>query len=222
MDFINIPWPRNSLKKNTFLNQNEQKTIKKNIFLNSEKLQNENIIKIEKLNILKIKMQNENQILYKKEANNFVFNDGNYDAPIMLIGEAPGAEEDIQGKPFIGRSGKLLRFFLKEATITDYYITNIIPWRPPSNRTPTIEEIDIMKPYILEHIEIIKPKIIVTVGTTALRALNISDLITNVQNTLITNKIGKIFPIYHPSYALRINQKKQDLWKSIVHLKTLI
>lgn len=158
---------------------------------------------------------------FKSLAQNLVFGDGDINASVMFIGEAPGHEEDAAGLPFVGRSGQLLRGFLKEAKIENFYITNIIPWRPPKNRTPTQEEIEIMRPYVYKHVEIIDPTIIVLVGTTALKAFEIDDTITNVQNLVMDHNVGKVFSIYHPAYALRVNSKKKDLWQSLLLLRGL-
>jgi len=177
--------------------------------------------KNEKLIELKKSMQ-KIDLEFKNNANNFVFNDGDINADIMLIGEAPGEEEDKEGIPFVGKSGKLLRYFLKEANFKNYYITNIIPWRPPNNRTPEKSEIILMQPFIKKHIEIIAPKIIIPVGATALKALEINESITNTQGIIHNSSIGAIFPIYHPSYALRVPEKKKELWLSLLKLKQIM
>lgn len=179
-------------------------------------------IKLKRLLELKEKKRQDKSLIFAGQATNFVFEDGNPDADLMFIGEAPGEEEDLRGLPFVGRSGQLLRAFLKEAGIKDFYITNIVSWRPPSNRTPTNSEILLMQPYIFEHIKIISPKIIVAVGTTSLKALNITQTITKAQNNLFTTDQGSVFPIYHPSYALRVSSKKKELWHSLLKLKNLL
>lgn len=158
---------------------------------------------------------------------NFVFSDGNYNSKLMLIGEAPGEEEDKLGKPFVGKSGMLLNGYLEALHFdrTKYYITNILPWRPPGNRTPTAEEIEKMKPFVIEHINIIEPKLIVTIGAVALNALGIHEGITKMQGKLceimIEDKHYKVFPIYHPSYCLRMPSKKRDLWRSLLKMQEI-
>ena len=109
----------------------------------------------------------------KKTATQLVFSDGNSKSKIMVIGEAPGAEEDRQGIPFCGASGQLLDKMLDSISLdrSNVYITNVIPWRPPGNRTPTENEINLMKPFLMRHIEIISPKILVAVGGSASKAI---------------------------------------------------
>lgn len=231
---LNFKWPFHSLKNKSneynieqCTNKNQKKYYNEKM-IPSEKISNNpknEVIKqskIEQLNQLKINIENNANIKYKNLATNFVFNDGDINSKILFIGEAPGQEEDAQGIPFVGRSGKLLRFFLKEAEINNFYITNIVPWRPPNNQTPNLDEINIMKPYIMRHIEIINPTFIITVGTTALKTLGNNQTITSVQGTLIQYNNRFLFPIYHPSYALRVNIKKKELWYSILKLASII
>lgn len=181
--------------------------------------------KQQKLDILKSEMQLFNHIPYKGYAKNLVFADGNPDSGLMFIGEAPGEDEDIQGLPFVGKSGQLLSYFLSEIGLTrkDYYITNIINWRPPANRTPTSDEISLMLPFVKKHIEIIEPKLIVLVGSVALKALlPPHKSITAAQSNFFESELGEFYVIYHPSYALRLSTKKKDLWQSILKLKHYI
>lgn len=175
--------------------------------------------KEKKLLELKEKIDKTAIISFKKLTKNMVFSDGDCTADLMFVGEAPGETEDEMGVPFVGKSGSLLRHFLKEAKITKFYITNVVNWRPPENRTPTFEEIKQFKIFLKEHIEIIKPKIIISVGSTALKAFEIQESITKAQSNFFTNSFGLIYSIYHPSYALRIVSKKEDMWKSILLLK---
>ncbi|QEK38417.1 uracil-DNA glycosylase [Candidatus Cytomitobacter primus] len=159
---------------------------------------------------------------FKQHATTMVFSDGDSESPLMFIGEAPGQEEDKQGKPFVGESGKLLETMLNAAGIyrKNYYITNIVPWRPPSNRTPTLEEINIMRPYIMNHIDIIKPKIVVLIGSTSHRAvMNQIKAITTIRGQF-TEKDNMLFmPVFHPSYLLRSPSKKKEMWHDILTLK---
>lgn len=185
--------------------------------------------KTQALENLRAKLVAFDGLSFKKFATNLVFSDGNRDSRLMLVGEAPGEEEDKEGKPFVGKSGKLLTQFLE--AIEDeggkydrsrYYITNIVNWRPPGNRTPTFDEITLMKPFILEHINIIDPLLIVPVGAVALKAMGL-DGITNSQGRLQKVELGgvvrNIFPVYHPSYALRMPSKKRDLWLSLLKMR---
>ena len=109
----------------------------------------------------------------KNTATNLVFSDGNENARVMLVGEAPGADEDRQGKPFVGVSGQLLDKMLSSIGLdrSSVYISNIIPWRPPGNRQPTPKEIDLCLPFIRRHIQLINPSVLVLVGGTAAKSL---------------------------------------------------
>ena len=156
-------------------------------------------------------------ISIKNCALNMVFGVGNEKADVLLLGEAPGAEEDRQGIPFVGQSGQLLDKILAAVDLdrTKVYITNILPWRPPGNRTPTLDEIVLFRPYVLKHISLINPKIIVCLGGTASKAL----LQTNQSMTQLRGKwtqvegIGaQILPTFHPAYLLRSPSQKREAW----------
>lgn len=136
---------------------------------------------------------------------NFVFGEGNPDAPLMFIGEGPGAEEDKQGRPFVGRGGQLLRQALKEAGIgeTDFYITNIIKRRPPNNRDPLPEEIKAYAPYLKKQVEIIKPKVIATLGRFAMNYFLPNAKISRDHSKAFRKNDVIIYPIFHPAAALR-------------------
>ena len=126
------------------------------------------------LSELKQVIENFDGCLLKKTASNTVFADGNEKSDILLLGEAPGADEDRIGKPFVGRSGKLLDAMFNVVGLTrekNLYITNVIPWRPPGNRTPSAQEVAICLPFLLRHLQLIAPKIIILVGATALGSL---------------------------------------------------
>ena len=164
----------------------------------------------------------------KKTARNLVFGDGNPKAEVMLIGEAPGADEDQAGLPFVGRSGKLLDKMM--ATIgldrTTFYISNIIPWRPPGNRPPTTSETAICLPFIDHHIALVNPKIIVLVGGTAAKSLlGSTDGITNLRgkfapyHSLSASQDFETFAIYHPAYLLRSPGQKRRAWHDMIVLK---
>lgn len=162
---------------------------------------------------------------FKKYATTMVFADGKAESPLMLIGEAPGQEEDKQGKPFVGDSGKLLESILNAAGIyrKNYYITNIVPWRPPGNRTPTIEEINIMRPYVLDHIRIISPKIVVLIGSVAYKTvMNQTKAITTVRGQFIKQDNILYIPVFHPSYLLRSPSKKKEMWHDVLTIKRKI
>ena len=156
-------------------------------------------------------------ISIKNCALNMVFGVGNEKADVLLLGEAPGAEEDKQGIPFVGQSGQLLDKILAAVDLdrTKVYITNILPWRPPGNRTPTLDEITLFRPYVLKHISLINPKIVVCLGGTASKAL----LQTNQSMTQLRGKWthvegidAQILPTFHPAYLLRSPSQKREAW----------
>ena len=159
----------------------------------------------------------------KKTATQIVFSDGNPKAKIIFVGEAPGAEEDKTGKPFVGASGQLLDKMFNSINLSrkSVYITNIIPWRPPGNRTPTEYEINLMKPFLLKHIQIINPKIVVAVGGSAAKALlGINDGILKHRgrwsklNLTDNLKIDAIATL-HPAYLLRSPSQKKLAWEDL-------
>ncbi len=184
------------------------------------------------LNILRQSIEDFDGIELKTFANNMVFSDGNPEAKIMLIGEAPGASEDAQGIPFCGESGQLLDQMLNTINIsrkTNAYITNTVFWRPPANRPPTIEEINICRPFVEKHIALIKPKLIVLVGGTATTALlGKNEGITFIRknnysyiNQYLDEQIV-VTALFHPAYLLRQPMQKKATWYDLLKLKDLI
>ncbi|MAI29897.1 MAG: uracil-DNA glycosylase [Rickettsiales bacterium] len=163
----------------------------------------------------------------KKTASQIVFSDGNPKAKIMLIGEAPGADEDRLGKPFVGVSGQLLDKMLDSINLNreKAYLTNIVPWRPPGNRTPTDYELALFKPFLLKHIELVNPKIIVAVGGSAAKALlNINDGILRhrgIWKKLVINEklIIDIIATLHPAYLLRSPSQKKLAWADLKQIR---
>jgi DNA polymerase len=164
----------------------------------------------------------------KKTATNLVFSDGNEESKVMLIGEAPGEEEDKTGKPFKGQAGKLLDKMLDAIgqNRDNTYITNLIFWRPPGNRNPSPEEIDACLPFVLRHIELINPKILILAGAIAAKAIlkennkGIIQLRGKWQNfSLNKATIIKTMPIYHPSFLLRQPSRKRDAWEDLKKIK---
>ena len=163
----------------------------------------------------------------KKTAKSTVFSDGVSSARIMLVGEAPGQDEDRTGKPFVGRSGQLLDAMM--ATIglsraSNLYIANVIPWRPPGNRAPSVDELETCKPFILRQIELVAPEIIVLVGgTSAKTLLNTETGITRLRGKWQTLEIGgrniPALPFFHPAYVLRRPETKVDVWADLCALK---
>jgi uracil-DNA glycosylase family 4 len=146
---------------------------------------------------------------------NVVFGVGNPNADLMFIGEAPGRDEDEQGEPFVGRAGQLLTDIIKAMKLTrdDVYIANVIKCRPPENRNPEPDELDACRPYIRRQVELIQPKVIVTLGRFALQSLlEKSYGITSVRGTWLDYNGVKVMPTYHPAYLLRTPAAKKDVW----------
>ncbi len=162
----------------------------------------------------------------KKMAKNTVFSDGVAHSRVMVIGEAPGREEDRQGLPFIGPSGQLLDKMLASIGLNrqSVYIANLIPWRPPGDRTPTQEEIDLFLPILKRHIELASPEILLAVGGTAAKALlNTTTGITKLRGnwqTFATEK-GEIpvLPLFHPAFLLRTPSRKAEAWADLCALR---
>ena len=173
------------------------------------------------------KIKNFNGSSLKKTATQIVFSDGNPMSKVMLVGEAPGAEEDKLGKPFVGVSGQLLDKMLNAISLNrkKVYITNIIPWRPPGNRTPTDYEIETFKPFLLKHIELVNPKIIIAVGGSAAKALlEINDGILRNRGKWkkleISDKIKiDIIATLHPAYLLRSPSQKKLAWEDLKQIR---
>jgi uracil-DNA glycosylase len=162
----------------------------------------------------------------KHTASNLVFSDGNPEADIMFVGEAPGADEDRQGKPFVGVSGQLLDRMLTAIGLDrdSIYISNILPWRPPGNRKPSPAEVMSCLPFIARHIELIKPKVLILVGgTSASNLLDTKEGITRLRGRWVSYKVGAgdeireipTMPIFHPAYLLRQPALKREAWKDI-------
>ena len=163
----------------------------------------------------------------KRTAKNTVFADGVAGAPVMIVGEAPGADEDRLGKPFVGVSGQLMdRMFaaIGMSRERDLYITNILFWRPPGNRTPTLSEQAFCLAFTRRHIELAKPKIVVLAGGTAVKAvLNTTEGITRLRGkwTTLTLDDGSevpALPTFHPAYLLRTPASKRQSWADLLSL----
>ena len=175
--------------------------------------------KAEKLEKLKKSISNIKNCELKKNATNIVFADGNPKAKIMLIGEGPGANEDLEGLPFVGRAGELLNKMLDSINLNrkNVYISNVVSYRPPENRRPTDEEINRYLPFLKKHIEIINPKILVLLGSTALNALVGNEVvISKARGKWITKKIGEIdtwvIASFHPAFLMRQPEQKKLAW----------
>lgn len=164
----------------------------------------------------------------KQTATRLVFADGNPAAKVMLIGEAPGADEDRQGKPFVGVSGQLLDRMLAWIGLdrTTAYITNILFWRPPGNRPPTTAEIGACLPFVERHIELVAPQVLVLVGGASAKALlNTQEGIIKLRGRWFDfQRPGLKRPIpaiatFHPAYLLRTPSQKRDAWRDLLAVK---
>lgn len=215
--------------------KNTEKLRKKDLILENDtinsnsNMETDQINKISSLEELKSFMSDFKGCELYKSSTNMVFSDGNPKSEIMLIGEAPGHDEDIQGKPFVGRSGKLLDKMLEaiELNREKVYIANIIPWRPPSNRRPTDEEIEICLPFIKKHIELIKPKVLMLLGSTATFALlKNTEGITKIRGKWVDLNLNNIsvptLPTFHPAFLLRQPAQKKHVWEDLKSLKNKV
>jgi len=175
--------------------------------------------KFEKLDKLKKKINLIKDCDLKKSATNMVFGDGNINSKIMIIGEGPGANEDAKGIPFVGRAGKLLDKMLESINLdrTKVYITNVVNFRPPENRKPTEEEIYRYLPFLNSHIEIINPKILLLLGSTALNTLIGNEVvISKARGKWVQKDIGQAKPwiiaSFHPAFLMRQPEQKKLAW----------
>jgi DNA polymerase len=156
--------------------------------------------------------------------NKFVFGCGNPNAGVKVVGEGPGAEEDKQGLPFVGRAGKLLTDILKAINFErdDVYIGNIVKCRPPDNRTPLPDEMDTCLPYLKKQIEIIRPKVILCLGLTAAKGLlNKRDSLTSMRGKVFEFEDTKVMVTYHPAALLRNPNWKRPCWEDLQKFKKL-
>jgi len=175
--------------------------------------------KLQKLEGLKKSIHSIKNCELKKNAKNLVFADGNINSKIMIIGEGPGAHEDAEGIPFVGRAGKLLDKMLNAIQLdrTKVYISNVVNYRPPANRRPTDNEISRYLPYLISHIEIINPQILILLGSTALNAIiGNEQVISKARGKWYQIEIGTIKPwtiaSFHPAFLMRQPDQKKMSW----------
>ncbi|MDJ0637405.1 MAG: uracil-DNA glycosylase [Paracoccaceae bacterium] len=180
------------------------------------------------LDALKVAMEGYDLCELKLGARQLVFADGQPKARVMIIGEAPGRDEDLQGKPFVGRAGQLLDLMFSHIGLSRIspdgehalYITNVLPWRPPQNRDPKPEEMAMMLPFLTRHIELIDPDLIVAMGNHACHALLGKRGITRLRGTW-AEAFGKpVLPMFHPAYLLRTPEAKREAWADLLNLKS--
>lgn len=163
----------------------------------------------------------------KKGAQNLVFSDGQAGAAVMILGEAPGRDEDIQGRPFVGRAGQLLdKMFaaIGLARAADQpaqalYISNIMPWRPPQNRDPSAEEIAMMMPFVTKHVELAAPRVLVLMGNTPCQAVLGRRGITRLRGQWQKALDLPVMPMFHPAYLLRNPAAKREAWADLLHVQ---
>jgi DNA polymerase len=181
------------------------------------------------LDSLKIQVQDFDGCNLKKMATNTVFGDGNPNSKILIIGEAPGSEEDIQGIPFCGDSGIMLSEMFAAINLhrqQNFYITNTVFWRPPGNRQPTPEELAICRPFLERAIQIIKPKLIILIGATAsCNVLHCKDQISKIHgkindfNPSYLDYTSKTICLFHPSFLMRQPSKKKLVWQDLLTIE---
>jgi DNA polymerase len=163
----------------------------------------------------------------RRGARNFVFADGDPRARIMIVGEAPGREEDLEGRPFVGPAGQLLDRMLDAIGLSrahpapenGVYITNVLPWRPPANRTPDASEIAMFLPFLTRHIELAAPDLLVLMGNTPCQALLGRGTITRIRGQWTTALGLPTLPMVHPAYLLRTPEAKREAWADLLSLK---
>jgi len=187
---------------------------------------------VKTLDVLRNAMADFDGCALKKTASNLVFADGNPGAKIMIIGEAPGADEDRMGLPFVGAAGQLLDKMLAAIGLDrqHVYITNILPWRPPGNRTPSSEEVALMWPFLRRHIQLKAPKVIFALGgSSAKLLLNTKTGILKLRGQVQEIDFGDagqanvipVLPSLHPAYLLRAPKMKQQAFHDLLALKSM-
>jgi DNA polymerase len=166
----------------------------------------------------------------RRGARNLVFADGVAGAPVMIVGEAPGRDEDREGRPFVGRAGQLLDRMLAaigiardaEATERAAYITNVLPWRPPQNRAPTAQEIAMLLPFLRRHVALARPRILVLMGNASCQALLGRHGITRLRGRWDEALGLPVLPMFHPAYLLRNPQAKREAWADLLELQACL
>jgi len=163
--------------------------------------------------------------LHRLGRRQIVFGVGNPQADLMFVGEGPGHEEEVQGIPFVGRAGQLLTKIVEAIGLTrdDVYIANVIKCRPPENRNPEQDEVETCEPFLFQQIDIIKPKVIVALGTFAARALlRTLDPISRMRGRVYEYRGAKLVPTFHPAYLLRNPSSKREVWEDMKRVRELL
>jgi DNA polymerase len=154
-----------------------------------------------------------------------VFGVGNPNADLMFVGEAPGADEDLQGEPFVGRAGQLLTKIIEAIGLTrgDVYIANVIKCRPPGNRNPEPDEVEQCEPFLFRQIDTVKPKVIVALGKFAAQCLlRTNDPITRIRGREFKYRDAVLMPTYHPAYLLRTPSAKREVWEDMKRVRAIL
>jgi DNA polymerase len=154
-----------------------------------------------------------------------VFGVGNPEADLMFVGEAPGADEDVQGIPFVGRAGQLLTKIIEAIGLSrdQVYIANVIKCRPPENRNPEPDEVETCEPFLFQQIDRIEPKVIVALGTFAAKALlKTQDPISRLRGRVFDYRGAKLIPTFHPAFLLRSPERKRDVWEDMKKVRALL
>jgi len=154
-----------------------------------------------------------------------VFGVGNPNADLMFVGEGPGADEDIQGEPFVGRAGQLLTKIIEAIGLTrdEVYIANVIKCRPPGNRNPEPDEVEQCQPFLFRQIDTVKPKVVVALGKFAAQCLlRTTDPITRIRGREFTYRDAILMPTYHPAYLLRTPSAKREVWEDMKRVRELL
>ena len=157
-----------------------------------------------------------------KGATQVVFGEGNPKAELMFVGEAPGADEDATGRPFVGAAGRLLDKIIEAMGLKreDVYITNVVKCRPPNNRKPTTEEVESCEPFLFREIDVVKPKVIVTLGATPLFSLlRVKEGITKIRGNFYEYNGIPVMPTFHPAFLLRVPERKREVWDDMKKVK---
>jgi len=163
--------------------------------------------------------------LHAQGRRQIVFGVGSPEADLMFVGEAPGADEDIQGIPFVGRAGQLLTKIIEAIGLKreDVYIANVIKCRPPGNRNPEQDEVETCEPFLFQQIDIIRPKVIVALGTFAARTLlRTLDPISRLRGRVYEYRGAKLIPTFHPAYLLRNPASKREVWEDMKVVRRLL
>ena len=163
--------------------------------------------------------------LHRLGRRQIVFGVGNPSADLMFVGEAPGADEDVQGIPFVGRAGQLLTKIIEAIGLRrdDVYIANVIKCRPPENRNPEPDEVETCEPFLFQQIDSVQPKVIVALGTFAAKALlKTQDPISRLRGRAFEYRGATLIPTFHPAFLLRSPDRKRDVWEDMKKVRALL